>query len=232
MSDVSMALRPASTPLLGVEHLSRRINGHWLWQGVNFELNPKMRLGLIGPSGSGKTLLMRTLVGLDPIETGQIIGLGKRLSQWSLPVYRTKVIYLPQRPTLFEGSVEQNLEMVFQLSGHRGRGYNRDRILVYLDTLQRGSDFLRLSAPQLSGGEGQLLGLLRALQLDPQIFLLDEPTASLDPETTRWVETLIDQWLQADPSRACIWTSHDANQINRVTADLLNLQQFMPRNAN
>ncbi|MEB3213784.1 MAG: ABC transporter ATP-binding protein, partial [Leptolyngbyaceae bacterium] len=58
---------------------------------------------------------------------------------------------------------------------------------------------------------------LRALQLNPQILLLDEPTASLDSDTTHQVEYLIDQWMTASPDRACLWTSHDPQQIQRVT---------------
>ncbi|MEO0534018.1 MAG: ATP-binding cassette domain-containing protein [Cyanobacteria bacterium P01_A01_bin.123] len=232
MSDTQARSISPSTPLLIVEHLGRKLSGRWLWQGVTFALKPHMRLGLVGPSGSGKTLLLRALVRLDSCQAGTVSFAGKSLSQWSLPIYRTKVIYLPQRPSLFEGSVEQNLKMVFQLSAHRDRTYDRDRTLNDLAALNRRPEFLSLSAPQLSGGESQILGLLRALQLNPQVLLLDEPTASLDPETTTQVEALLNHWLQAAPDRACIWTSHDPNQIDRVTSKQLNLQQFIASHDN
>lgn len=214
-------------PVLVVKGLGRKIDQRWLWQNVSFDLLPQMRLGLVGPSGSGKTLLLRSLVNLDPIQVGDIIFADRSLSQWSLPLYRTRVLYLPQRPSLFEGTVEQNLTMVLQFSGHRHRTYDRSRILAYLDSLDRSEKFLTLSAPQLSGGEGQILGLLRALQVEPQILLLDEPTASLDPDSTAQVEKLLDRWLAAEPNRACIWTSHDPTQINRVTDQQLNLKAFL-----
>ncbi|MGF1479923.1 MAG: ATP-binding cassette domain-containing protein [Cyanophyceae cyanobacterium] len=216
----------SSTSLLAVEHLGRKLDQRWLWRGVSFELKPQMRLGLVGPSGAGKTLLFRALVNLDPIDEGNISLAGRSLSQWSLPDYRKRVLYLPQQPALFEGTVEHNLKMVFQLSVHQNRAYERSRILIALETLGRGDHFLTLSATQLSGGESQILSLLRALQLDPQILLLDEPTASLDPDSTRRVEVLLERWLQAKADRACIWTSHDPEQIHRVTGEQLNLQTF------
>ena len=203
--------------MLTVENLGRQVEQRWLWRGVSFELLPQMRLGLVGPSGSGKTLLLRSLVQLDGVSEGQVSFDGKPLMAWSLPLYRTRVIYLPQRPVLFAGTVAENLQMLFQLAVHRERRYERQRILDYLEWLNRGAGFLDQAAPRLSGGEAQILGLLRAMQLDPQVLLLDEPTASLDPETTERVEALLEDWLRADEVRACIWTSHDAAQIERVT---------------
>ena len=210
--------------MLTVEQLGRVVDERWLWRGVNFVLEPQMRLGLVGPSGSGKTLLLRSLVQLDRVSEGQVRFEGKPLAAWSLPLYRTRVIYLPQRPTLFEGTVEENLQMLFQLAVHRGRRYERRRIMDYLERLNRGAVFLEQAAPRLSGGEAQILGLLRALQLEPQVLLLDEPTASLDPETTARVEALLAAWLRADERRACMWTSHDAAQIERVTNGTFDLK--------
>jgi putative ABC transport system ATP-binding protein len=72
--------------------------------------------------------------------------------------------------------------------------------------------------------------LIRALQLNPCILLLDEPTAALDPETTQQFETLIQQWFQpgqGQPSRALIWTSHDPAQVERMTTQQLNLAEYI-----
>ena len=215
-------------PLLSVERLGRQLDRSWLWRGVSFELEPQMRLGLVGPSGSGKTLLLRSLAGLDPSDEGSIIFSGRSLWQWSLPEYRKTVLYLPQRPAVFEGTVEQNLKMLFKLASHRGRSYNRLRILQDLEALNRSDEFLERPATLLSGGESQILSLLRGMQLDPQILLLDEPTASLDADTTLRVERLLDRWLKAKPQRACIWTSHDPAQLDRVTTARLDIQKFRP----
>lgn len=209
--------------LLSADNLGRHLAGHWLWRGVSFELWPGQCLALVAPSGAGKTLLMRTLALLDPLQEGQIYFQSKTLAEWSLPHYRSQVIYLPQRAISFEGTVQENLMQAFQLSIHRHRLFARERIDAWLAELGRSPQFLNLKGTELSGGETQLLALLRALQLDPQILLLDEPTASLDAETTARVEQLLCGWL-TQPGKACLLTSHDVAQRQRLTHRQIQLQ--------
>lgn len=203
--------------MLVVEHLGRRLQQGWIWQNIQLRLDAGDRLAIMGPSGVGKSLLLRAIAGLDPIQAGQIHFLGKSLSDWSMPRYRSQVLYLHQRPALWEGSVEANLQQVFQLHHHRRRGYQRQRILQYLRLLNRDETFLDRPSSMLSGGERQITAFLRGLQLDPMILLLDEPTASLDPESTASLETLVQNWQADNPQRAYLWVSHDAEQRQRMT---------------
>lgn len=209
-------------PLLQVEELARQLEGRYLWQNVSFQLEAGQRLGLVGPSGAGKTLLLRLLAWLDPLQRGSILLRGRAPSEWSVPVYRSRVLYIPQRAIAFAGTVEHNLRQVLTYASQRGHVYAEQRILGWLRQLGREAGFLSLAAERLSGGELQLLALLRALQLDPEILLLDEPTASLDPATTERVEALLQQWL-CQGERACVITSHDASQIERFTDRRLSL---------
>ncbi len=74
----------------------------------------------------------------------------------------------------------------------------------------------------LSGGEAQLVALLRAIQLDPQVLLLDEPTAALDREATGAVEQLVELWFADERDRrATVWVSHDGRQAARVAGAIL-----------
>lgn len=219
--------------LLSVENLGRQLGDRWLWRGVSFDLFSGDCVGLVAPSGVGKTLLMRNLVLLDPFQQGEVRFEGKPLSQWSLPTYRSRVMYLPQRAVpignalrnAVDGTVQDNLMQVFELGVHRQRQFDPDIIQTWLTQLGRGPEFLDLQGARLSGGEAQLLALLRSLQLHPQVLLLDEPTASLDATTTAQVEVLLHDWLQG-PNRACLMTSHDAEQIHRFTHRQLNLGDF------
>jgi putative ABC transport system ATP-binding protein len=134
------------------------------------------------------------------------------------------VIYLHQRPALLDGSVEDNLRSPFTLKAHRGRRFDEARVLGLLDGLGRGAEFLARSSRDLSGGEAQLVALLRAVQLDPTALLLDEPTASLDPASARTVEALVDRWFAAGAgNRALVWVSHDPDQSRRVSGRRLHM---------
>ncbi|MDJ1176575.1 ABC transporter ATP-binding protein [Roseofilum capinflatum] len=213
---------------LSVHQIGRKIQEKWLWRNLTFSLKPGSRLGLGGASGTGKTLLLRALAGLDPLDEGQILwskqpGEDCNITPKLLPYYRSQAIYIHQQPSLFEGTVEENLQVVYTLKIHEHKTYNLEYIKMLLSQLNRPSDFLQRPATTLSGGERQILSFIRALQLHPMILFLDEPTASLDPQTTEQVENLIDRWIQENPHRCCIWTSHDSQQMERVTSDRLEL---------
>ena len=141
-----------------------------------------------------------------------------------MPAFRRHVMYVHQRPALREGTVEENLRIPFTLQGHRQRQFDTARIEALLAGLGRDRLFLAKQQRDLSGGEAQLTGLLRGLQLDPQVLLLDEPTAALDRQATAAVEKLVAGWLDEDPGgRATVWVSHDPEQSRRVARRLLHI---------
>jgi putative ABC transport system ATP-binding protein len=186
--------------------------------GICFELHAGDRLAIIGPSGAGKTVLLRALAMLDPVEEGTIRLRGRAIAHEAIPTYRSEVAYLHQRPALLDGSVATNLEHPYSLEVHRTKRFDRDRIVDLLGELRRDEAFLDRSSRDLSGGEAQIVALLRAIQLDPAVLLLDEPTASLDPGAARAIEGLIGRWLEEDSGgRAVVWVSHDMEQARRVS---------------
>jgi putative ABC transport system ATP-binding protein len=193
--------------------------------GVCFELHAGDRLAIIGPSGAGKTVLLRALAMLDPVGEGTIHLRGRAIAQEAIPKYRSEVVYLHQRPALADGRVDAILEHPYSLKVHQTKRFDRNRIVDLLDRLGRDEGFLDKSSRDLSGGEAQIVALLRAIQLDPAILLLDEPTASLDQGTVRAIERLIARWLEEDSEgRALVWVSHDIEQARRVSTRSLAMQ--------
>lgn len=213
-----------TSPLLLARGLRKQVGERLLWQGLGIALGPGERLALVGPAGCGKTLLLRQLAWLDPLDGGQVLLRGLPPQGWSLPRYRTQVAYLAQRPPVVAGTVAQNLAEPWTYRCHQGRSPQPERLLAWLDQLGRGASFLDQDAARLSGGETQLLALLRLLQLDPVVLLLDEPSASLDGATTLKLEALLLQWL-GNGERALILTSHDPAQVQRCCDRQLELGQ-------
>lgn len=207
------------TALLAAQDLGRfapDVN-RWLLDGVSVEVRAGERLVIVGPSGSGKTLLLRALAYLDPWDRGKLLWNGAELTRKNVPQFRGQVIYMHQRPALQEGTVLENLQFPFSLAVHQTRQFAASRVEHWLDTLHRPHDFLAKQSRDLSGGEAQLVALLRALQLDPAIILLDEPTASLDPEMAEAVESCVVQWHREDVTRrAVVWVSHNREQAERM----------------
>jgi putative ABC transport system ATP-binding protein len=216
----------SSPPILQAENIGRcAADGSWLIRNVSLDVFAGQRWAVTGPTGSGKTVLLRALAMLDQIDEGRITWNGADISNEQVPPFRRNVVYLHQRPALITGSVDDNLQLPFQLTQTGGAAFDRDAAVQSLQLLGRNADFLKKSSDDLSGGESQIVALLRAMQVDPAILLLDEPTAALDADATQAVETLVSQWLDDAPeTRAILWVTHNGKQLKRIADNVLTLQ--------
>ena len=209
--------------MLSATGLGRCIDDGWIWRGVEVELTAGENLAIVGPTGAGKSLLLRCLAGLDAADEGRIAIDDKPLDEWEMPAYRARVVYLHQRPALREGTVEENLRAVFQLAAHRCKGYDLSAVIRRLAAFDRGAAFLKKEDADHSGGEAQIVAVIRALSVEPSVLLLDEPSASMDAAATEQAEELVARWVGEAPGRASVWTSYDAAQVERVTDRTLTL---------
>jgi len=215
------------TQLLAAHELGRQspTTGQWLLRNVSLQVDSGDRLALVGPTGSGKSLLLRALALLDPLDCGEVRWRTRAIPDHDVPRYREQVLYLQQRSPVIEGTVAHNLQLPFSLHRRESLTFPRDRTLVLLDDLGKGADFLDSRTENLSGGERQLVAVLRALLVDPAVLLLDEPSAALDRQATSDLERLVDRWQSAGPrERAYLWVSHDPSQAERMAKRTIHLQ--------
>jgi putative ABC transport system ATP-binding protein len=201
--------------LLSGEGLGRLVRGEWIWRGLDLAVSAGDRAALVGPSGAGKSLLLRALCGLDHPDEGAVRFRGEAVSSVDTPSFRANVLYVQQQPVLVPGTVADNLALPLQFAVHSDRDGIDGRSADLFVRLGKPAEFLDQRASLLSGGEAQLVGLVRAILLNPDVLLLDEPTAHLDHGTTQRVEELVLEWLDGG-ARALIWTSHDRQQVDRV----------------
>jgi len=155
----------------------------------DLQLQPGDRLGLLGINGAGKSTLMQLLAGILAPSRGEVLILGQRLDQAG-PALRRHIGFLPQRVPFYpELTVTENLQWAGRLRGLSGQGLI-DAIDTVLDQV-RLAEFSRRLAGRLSAGMAQRLGLAQALVHRPDILILDEPTAGLDPLQTEQIRGLL-----------------------------------------
>lgn len=208
-------------PLIQIENLTRKAadSGKALLDDLSITLAAGDRLGLYGESGSGKTTLLRSIARLDPVHQGVFRFQGQPVVD--LPAFRRNVVYLHQRPAMVGGSmvggtVRENLQLPFTLSISQ-QAYNEEQIAHWLTAMDKPVAMLDQSVDTLSGGEQQIVALLRAVQVQPAVLLLDEPTASLDSVSTERFEQMVNLWFDLASAQALVWISHDRQQLVRMT---------------
>ncbi len=194
-----------------------------LLTSVALALGPGQRVAVVGPSGAGKTLLLRALAGLDQPAAGTVSVDGQGPAEIGYPRWRRRVMYVGQRAVMFPGPVEHNLrrpftyataEAPFPAEGARAG-------LAALGLAELGER----PARDLSEGERQRVGLLRALLCGPSVVLLDEPTSALDPAATEAVEHAVRAYT--DAGAGAIVVTHDPAQARRWCTDTLDLREHV-----
>jgi tungstate transport system ATP-binding protein len=162
---------------------------------------------LIGPNGSGKTTLLKLLNGLLAVSAGRVLYRGQPLNAQIMPLLRQESVLVHQDPYLFDGSVYGNVS--YGLRVRRTPACRARRAVA--EALQRVGlgGFEHRKARRLSGGEKQRVAIARALVLDPQVLLLDEPTANLDADTIQLLERLVMD-LNGEGTTVIISTHHPA----------------------
>jgi tungstate transport system ATP-binding protein len=166
---------------------------------------------LLGPTGAGKTTLLRLLTGLEYPDQGLIQLKDAQLGRGSPLSLLRCITMVHQRPLLLSGTVEANVGYGLRARG----GLSESKVQAVLDRLEL-SRLSRQDARSLSGGQTQLVALARALVLEPEVLLLDEPTANLDPAHVALVEKVIAE-TQAGRSMTVVWATHNLFQARRVS---------------
>jgi phosphate transport system ATP-binding protein len=223
VTDVQPTPSAEGTSVLKTVSLTLSFGPRAILSDINVEVQRGAVTALIGPTGSGKTTLLRTFNRMNDKVTGyrhagDVLLDGRSI--WShgveLMSLRREVGMLFQRPNPFPMSITENVTSgarAHRLASKSGlRAIAQDR-LTQVGLWDAVKDRLKDSPFRLSGGQQQLLCLARALAIDPQVLLLDEPTSSLDPVATESIEALVRTLV---PRLTVVIVTHNLAQARRV----------------
>jgi tungstate transport system ATP-binding protein len=179
---------------------------------LSLKIYPGERVALVGANGCGKSTLLRVLHGLIRPTEGRFV---------SDPALRQAMLF--QRPHMLRLSVLGNMALGLWL---RGEPWREAKVLSHAALARVGlTDLAHRSARKLSGGQMQRVAMARAWAMQPQVLLLDEPTASLDPHAKREVEALIEEFVNQSSTMTLVFASHNLGQVKRLASRVIYLEQ-------
>ena len=183
-----------SAPLIRTENLHKRFGDHAVLKGLSLDFEAGTTTVILGGSGSGKSVFMKHLIGLLRPDRGRVIVEGEELSRLTradLNRIRRSFGMVFQMAALFDSmTVFENVAFPVREGGRHAESQIRSRVMERLEALDVAHAAHKYPAER-SGGMRKRIGLARAVVLDPQIVLYDEPTTGLDPLTTRSVDEMI-----------------------------------------
>jgi len=197
--------------LILIENLYKAFGGKEVLKNINLQILRGEIFALIGPSGAGKTTLLRIMDFFERPEKGNLKFNGMETS--GIGNIRRRMSLLFQTPAIFNRSVFENVAY-----GLKVRGVDKK---IIEEKVREALGIVGLSglenqkAPTLSGGEAQRMAFARAIVYDPEILLLDEPTANLDPANVMKIEDII-KWLREEKNTTILLATHNIPQVRRL----------------
>jgi tungstate transport system ATP-binding protein len=202
-----------NAPVYTLQNVAKDYAGRRVLEIPSLEIERGEVFGLVGPSGAGKSTLLRLLNFLEPPSEGTIHYRQVPFSADQEPPLqmRRKVTTVFQRPMLLNRSVRANIAFGLRLRGQRDERKDIERVLERVGLFE----FANEGARTLSGGEAQRVALARAMVIDPDVLLLDEPTANLDPYNVGLIEEIITE-LNREQGVTVVLVTHNVFQARRL----------------
>lgn len=196
---------------LEIRDLIYVVDSNRIVDGLSLSIDAGDTVAIVGPSGAGKSTFLRLLDRLAEPTDGSVLLDGTDYRELPPQELRRRVGLVPQSPALREGTVAENVTVGPRL---RGESVPRSRVEELLARLEL-SGYADRDAKTLSGGEAQRVAIARTLVNDPDVLLLDEPTANLDDDTRSRVEDLLIDVIE-DVEMTTVFVTHQRSQARRL----------------
>ena len=183
---------------------------------INFKVSENEIVGLLGPNGCGKTTTIAMILGLLKPSSGQVLINGLNIESHRIFLLHKMNFISPYIELPKKLSVKQNLIVYGKLYNVKNLDYKIENLANEL----RLKDLLNKITGELSSGQKNRVSLAKALINDPKVLLLDEPTASLDPETGDFIRTFLETYKK-EKKISILLASHNMNEVKRMCASVL-----------
>jgi phospholipid/cholesterol/gamma-HCH transport system ATP-binding protein len=206
-------------PPVQVRSLGKSFGAQTVLNGINLEVAQGETISVLGRSGTGKSVLLKLIIGLHKPDSGSIRVHGQEVT--SLPLerlneVRKKIGFLFQQAALYDSlTIEENVAFPLRRHSKMSDDERNERVRELLTSVGMDQDAHKMPA-EISGGMQKRVGLARALALEPDILLFDEPTAGLDPITAAEIDDLILR-LQKERNMTSVVVTHDIHGAQAVS---------------